>query len=163
MTNDSINPAELNRALRALRIPHGKFKTAFDRGKELFELPDLGMPGSGMMVYGSSGVGKTTLTYALVDYGVKHYGPDSVMRTQLAASATVKGMISNLLRAFGDPRPDIGTTQALSIRLKNTIKKRECRLIIVDETQHLIPGGKPSRALIDSILNALKILDETGV
>ena len=163
MSKVKIDVEGLNKAILARRIPHGKFKTALDRGKELFELPDLGMPGSGIMVYGSSGVGKTTLTYALVEYGLNNYGPDSVVRTQLVSGATIKGVISSLLFGFGDPRPSYGTSQALSIRLKDTIQARGCRLIIIDETQHLIPGGRPSRVLIDNILNAFKILDETGV
>ncbi len=163
MTVTTIDVAGLNKALRNLRIPHGKFKIAYQRGIELLELPDLGMPGSGIMVYGSSGVGKTTLTYALTDYGIKHYGPDSVMRTQLAQGATIRGMISGLLMEFGDPAFDKGTLQKLSTRLKNTIRERGCRLIIIDETQHLIPGGKPSKTLIDNILNTFKILDDTGV
>jgi Cdc6-like AAA superfamily ATPase len=163
MPKATIDVASLNKALLARRIPHGKFKEAFERGKELLELPDLGMPGSGIMVHGSSGVGKTTLTHALVEYSLKHYGPDSIMRTQLAPGATIKGVISSLLLGFGDPRSNYGTAQALSMRLKKTIRARGCRLIIIDETQHLIPGGKPSRTLIDNILNAFKILDETGV
>lgn len=163
MSEKTIDVASLNKALLARRIPHGKFKTAFERGKELLELPDLGMPGSGIMVYGSSGVGKTMLTNALVEYGLKHYGEDSVLRTQLATGATIRGMISSLLLGFGDARSSKGTAQALSMRLKKTIRARGCRLIIIDETQHLIPGGKPSKTLIDNILNAFKILDETGV
>lgn len=162
MTEIKIDVANLNKALRTRRIPHRKFKAAFERGKELLELPDLGMPGSGIMVCGSSGVGKTTLTYALLEYGLKHYGPDSVMRTQLTQGATIKGVISNLLLGFGDPRSNYGSANELSLRLKETIQSRGCRLIIIDETQHLIPGGKPSKTLIDNILNAFKILDETG-
>ncbi|WP_444917925.1 AAA family ATPase [Microbulbifer sp. JMSA003] len=163
MRKIKIDIEKLNKAIFARRIPHGNFKAAFERGKELFKLPDLGMPGSGIMVHGSSGVGKTTLTYALMEYGLKNYGPDSVIRTQLVSGATIKGVISSLLLGFGDPRSNYGTAQALSIRLKDTIRARRCRLIIIDETQHLIPGGKPSKTLIDNVLNAFKILDETGV
>ncbi|WP_419629368.1 TniB family NTP-binding protein [Thiolapillus sp.] len=163
MTDNTFNVSQLNKALLARRIPHDKFKKAFERGKELIELSDLGMPGSGIMVFGPSGVGKTKLTFTLEEYAIKHYGKDSVVRTQLDTGATVKGAISSLLFAFGDPRSNYGTIPELSTRLKNTIKKRKCRLIIIDEVQHLIPGGKPSKTLIDNILNAFKILDDTGV
>jgi Cdc6-like AAA superfamily ATPase len=163
MKTQQFDVTGLNLALRERRIPHGKFKEAFERGQELLALADLGMPGSGIMVFGKAGVGKTTLTKALVDYGHKHYGPDSVMRTQLASGATIKGMISNLLYGFGDPRANSGTAQQLNCRLMETIRARRCRLIIIDEAQHLIPGGNPSAVLKDNILNAFKMLDDTGV
>jgi len=158
-----IDIAALNRALRALRTPHGNFKDAFKRAQNLFELPDLGMPGSGFMLFGPTGVGKTTLTHAVVDYGHKHYGPDSVMRTQLSNGATMKGVLSGLLRGFGDPRPDYGSEQLLAHRLEQTIRSRKCRLIIIDEVQHLIPGGKPSRRTVDNILNSFKTVDQADV
>lgn len=154
---------ELNQTLRAMRIPHSNYKLAYERGKSLFRLKDQGMSASGIMVFGDSGVGKTTLTKALVDYGVKHFGRDSVMRTQLSSAATVKSITSNLLHGFGDPFPRSGTGDALIQRLSDVITKRGCRLIIIDEFQHLIPGGEPSKALIDTILNSFKILDDAEV
>jgi len=163
MTNSNNHAAQINKAILARRVPHGNFKEAFDRGKELFELIDYGMPGSGIMLYGKSGVGKSALTKALVEFGVKHYGEDSVMRTQLTTGATIKGLLASILMGFGDPLSHIGSAQDLTVRLKSTINTRKCKLIIIDEFQHLIPGGNPSRALIDNILNALKILDETDV
>jgi len=163
MQQTKIDAIGLNRSLLTMRIPHGNFKAAFERGQELMSLRDIGMPGSGLMVFGPSGVGKTTLTHALVAYGHKHFGPDSVMRIQLASGATIKGMISSLLFGFGDPRSNSGTAQELSHRLKETIRARGCRMIIIDEVQHLIPGGKASEMLKDNILNTFKILDDTGV
>lgn len=155
--------AELNKTLRAMRIPHSNYKLALERGKDLLRLKDQGMGASGIMVFGDSGVGKTTLTKALVDYGTQHYGEDAVMRTQLSSSATVKAITSNLLHGFGDPFPRSGTGDALTKRLSEIIVKRGCRLIIIDEFQHLIPGGEPSKALIDTILNSFKILDDADV
>ena len=163
MGESKFDVAALNRELLARCIQHGNFKRAFDRGIELFELQDVGMPGSGFLVFGPSGVGKTKLTKTLVSYGHKHFGPDSVMRTQLESGATIKGMLSGLLLGFGDPRSSSGTAQDLARRLLRTITARKCRLIIIDETQHLIPGGKASPALVDNILNSFKILDESGV
>lgn len=153
----------VNQALRARRIPHGAFKAAYERGKELLTLPDCGMPGSGILVHGESGVGKSALTHALVEYGAKHYHPDAVLRTQLSTGATIKGVISDLLESFGDPLPKRGDVRDLITRLKDSIVGRKCRLIEIDETQHLMPGGNPSRYLIDNILNSFKILDDTGV
>lgn len=163
MSTNQFNVVGLNRALRKRRIPHGGFKEAFEIGQELLTLSDLGMSGSGIMVFGKSGVGKTTLTNALVEYGQKRYGEDSVMLTELVSGATIKGVISSLLHGFGDPRASSGSARNLTGRLMKTIRARGCRLIIIDETQHLIPGGKLSATLKDNILNAFKILDSTNV
>jgi Cdc6-like AAA superfamily ATPase len=153
----------LNQAINGRCIPHGNFKEAFDRSVELMKLRDLGMPGSGIIVYGNSGVGKTTLTKAVLKHGLKEYGDDAVIRTQLTTGSTVKGMFSEILVGFGDPLAKRSSTKDLERRLVSTISERECRLIIIDEVQHLIPGGNPSKKTIDNILNAFKILDETGV
>lgn len=153
----------LNQSIHGRCIPHGNFKKAFERSMELLELRDMGMPGSGIIVYGNSGVGKTTLTKAVLKQGIKIYGEDSVIRTQLTTGSTVKGMFSELLVGFGDPLAKQSNTKDLERRLVSTIAERECRLIIIDEVQHLIPGGNPSKKTIDNILNAFKILDETGV
>lgn len=161
MTKNDI--AVLNKELHGLCIPHGAFKKAFDRGVELMELSDYGMPGSGMVVMGPSGVGKTTLTHALVRKAQKQYGMSSVMRTGLEASTTIKGVLSNLLIGFGDAATRYSTAHDLARRLHDTILNRKCRLIVIDEAQHLIPGGKPSPRDIDNILNAFKTLDETKV
>jgi Cdc6-like AAA superfamily ATPase len=154
---------QINLAIRERRVGHPYFQKILESGKQLCRLPDLGMPGSGIIVHGPSGVGKTTLTNALVEHGQRHYCGDAVIRTQLTANATIKGVISSLLMAFGDPRPQSGTSQALMLRLQETISDRGCRLIIIDETQHLIPGGNPAKPTIDNILNAFKMLDETNV
>mgnify|MGYP000246904381 CR=1 FL=1 len=154
---------EINQAILNRRIPHGAFKNAYERSKELFEIVELGLPGSGIMVYGSSGVGKTTLTKLVVEYGEKKYGADSVIRTQLSSGATVKGLLSDLLFAYGDPLFKSGSQKQLEARLANTIKERGTRIIIIDELQHLIPGGNISNRLADNILNTFKILDDTNV
>lgn len=164
MAKQSDNPIKtLNQAIIGRCIPHGNFKKALDRSMELMELRDMGMPGSGILVYGNSGVGKTTLTKAVLKQGTKIYGEDSVIRTQLTTNSTVKGMFSELLVGFGDPLAKQSNTKDLERRLVSTISERQCRLIIIDEVQHLIPGGNPSKKTIDNILNAFKILDETGV
>lgn len=160
---EKFDATALNEEILARRIPHGNFMAALKRGQELLSLRDYGMPGSGFMLVGKSGVGKTTLANALKDYAHEEYGADSVMKTQLTTGATVKGMLSSLLSAFGDPLSQRQTAQILAERLKRTITARKCRLIIIDETQHLLPGGKASPVLIDNILNSLKVLDETGV
>lgn len=153
----------LNEALSKRCIPHPRFDAAFRRGQELLELQDLGMPGSGILIHGPAGIGKTTLTKALLNFGQKKYGEDAAIRTQLTGGATIKSILSNLLYAFGDPRSEYGTQSQLIQRLSSTISARQCRLIIIDEIQHLVPGGAPSRRIIDNILNAFKILDDTRV
>ncbi|WP_289245237.1 MULTISPECIES: AAA family ATPase [Methylophaga] len=164
MAKQSENPIKtLNEAIVGRCIPHGNFEKAFDRSMELLKLRDFGMPGSGIIIYGKSGVGKTTLTKAVLKQGTKLYGEDSVIRTQLTTGSTVKGMFAELLVGFGDPLAKQSSTKDLERRLVSTISERQCRLIIIDEVQHLIPGGDPSKKTIDNILNAFKILDETGV
>lgn len=153
----------LNQTILARCIPHGNFQVAFDRAMDLMSLRDWGMRGSGMFVYGNSGVGKTTLTKSVCLHGTKRYGEDSVIRTQLTTGSTIKSILSGLLIAFGDPLASRSSTDQLEKRLAATILERKCRLIIIDEIQHLIPGGKPSKTLIDTILNSFKILDDTGV
>ena len=93
VAKQSENPIKtLNEAIVGRCIPH--FEKAFDRSMELLKLRDFGMPGSGIIIYGKSGVGKTTLTKAVLKQGTKLYGEDSVIRTQLTTGSTVKGMFA---------------------------------------------------------------------
>lgn len=161
MENNRIRA--LTRALFDRRLPHGQFKLAFERAQHLLELADLGMPGSGFMVHGPSGVGKTTLAKTVENYGCTKYGPEAVKLVQLEGSSTIKDVLAAILLGFGDPCSRRGTASELSARLRESIKARQCRLIIIDELQHLIPGASPTPKLIHSILNAFKVLDTTGV
>lgn len=163
MNEINIDVKNLNQTIMGRRIPHGTFKEAFDKCVELMKLRDYGLPGSGIMVMGPSGSGKTTLTKAVFDYGIKHYGEDSVVRTQLETGSTVKALLQDLICAFGEPRGIKSTSTEIAKRLTGAVSERGCRLIVVDEFQHLIPGGSASAKTIDNILNTFKILDETGV
>lgn len=158
-----IDAKTINQEILSRIIPHPIFDEAFSKAKELFELKDLGMPGSGMVLHGPSGAGKSTLIEAVYKYGIANYGEDSVIRTKLGHSSNVKAMLSSMIFEFGDPLSKTSTAKDIERRLTTAIKERDCRLLIVDELQHLIPGGTATPRTIDNILDTFKILDETGV
>lgn len=66
----------------------------------------------------------------------------TVIYAQVPAIGTAKGLMSALLEALGDPYWSQGTTSSLLARLKKLLREVECKMIILDEFQHLADKGQ---------------------
>src|SRR5436190_13207705 len=90
------------------------------------------------LLVGESGCGKTTLIRDFVARKNRAGGP-RVLYALLPVPCTIKGTTSELLRRLGDPLCDrTSTTSRNTARIVHQLHEQDIRLLIIDETQHLI-------------------------
>lgn len=88
-----------------------------------------------MVIYGDSRSGKTAL--------IKHFmsiRSEKILYCEMPVPATIKGLISIFLDNLGDPFAFTkrGSIHELTMRLESLIKKSNVRMIVLDESQHLV-------------------------
>lgn len=66
----------------------------------------------------------------------------SVVYAVAPAKASVKGLLESLLRGLGDPFWSRGTVSSMTVRLHTLLDEVECKLVILDEFQHLCDRNK---------------------
>ena len=81
-----------------------------------------------------------------------------VIYVQAPVKGTIKGLMEALLEALGDPNWMRGTYSNMLSRLLNLLHKVDCKMIIVDEFQHLVDKGQ--RFLLTGTTDWLKALVE---
>jgi Cdc6-like AAA superfamily ATPase len=100
------------------------------------------------------GLSRTGRSFALRDFEARypavrhqHGLRKEVIYVQTPPSGTVKGLMGSLLEVLGDPMWMSGTYSSLLSRLQTLLKAVQCRLVILDEFQHLVDKGQ-KRTLI---------------
>jgi Cdc6-like AAA superfamily ATPase len=115
-----------------------------------------------IFICGTTGAGKTTICerYARLHPRVDSDGDDRVvvLYVKVPSPATIKGLASKLLDALGDPKPERGSTENITFRLKKLLKACKVELIILDEFQHLTDNKSDNARKQTS--NWLKLLIE---
>jgi hypothetical protein len=66
----------------------------------------------------------------------------AVIYAELPSNGSLKGLLSAILEALEDPQCDRGTVDGMTYRVKNLLVKAECKLVILDELQHLCDKGQ---------------------
>lgn len=84
----------------------------------------------------------------------------SVVYAVAPPSATLKGLLEALLKGLGDPLWSRGTVSNMTERLYVLLDKVSCRMIVLDEFQHLWPEGRKAGATVLS--DWVKVLVEPG-
>src|SRR5690606_19134590 len=82
----------------------------------------------------------------------------SVVYAVAPAKATVKSLLESLLRGLGDPYWSRGSLGTMTQRLYTLLEAVQCRMIILDEFQHLCDKGQ--KQSLHMLADWLKVLIE---
>ncbi len=81
-----------------------------------------------------------------------------VLYVGIPSDGTIKGILHSALRALGDPNFSKGTRDQQTLRLRRLLIEVGCRMVILDELQHLCDKGQ--KRLLDRASDWLKTLVE---
>lgn len=99
----------------------------------------------GLLLTGSPGVGKTTLTEVFEAQHPPDVSGPTVKRPVVLATvpsrATEKGLAAALLKGMGDPRWHRGSVNDMTYRLMEYLHDCETRLLVLDEIQHFVDSN----------------------
>ncbi len=128
-----------------------------------------GTIGSGMILYGEPGVGKS----AILDTYVSSYldscenletdelTREPIIKISIPSKPTINSLIVEMLEAVGHSNLS-GTQSALNVRLREFIKSQGVELLIFDEFQHLL--REQAQTSTRNVLNYIKtLMDDTKV
>ena len=143
-------------------ILHTQLKTAMQAIKNTHSMS--GIVGTGMLLLGPSGVGKTRILESYTksylsqqnDLETKTLSRRPILSIRVPASPTPKAILEKLLTAAGHPFPTSSTQSKLEIKLQAVIKNQHVSLIILDEFQHMLKSQ--AQKSTRSVLNFIKVL-----
>lgn len=162
----SINPALLGFSLANVILNHRRYDEAMVAIATLHYTKQVHQHGSGLLICGPSGVGKSTILHKYASQ-FPSYKQGSltvlpVLTVTCPSSATANGLISAMFDAMGFPIPSRTDLADKTIKLCKLIKLYQVELIMIDEFQHTYYSRSMSdfRQLIDTVKN---IMIETNV
>lgn len=162
---------EIVKAFKAKIVFHPRYRQAFSQIQNAIENTEaLGEPVCALLC-GPSGTGKSTLCH----YFRKLYSGDTVLRRndgtyvnlpvfycEVPSPATVKGLITNMLRMLIDETP-FGTIEKLTHQLITCLKTCQVKMIFLDEIQRLCITTVSEKVRLDSLQWIVSLLNWSGI
>lgn len=152
-------------SLRKTILPHARFKQTLSRIAELHHYSQHNQAGGGLLIVGSSGVGKSS--------ALKHYHRlfPTVLESQFTripvllviapGTPTVKSMAEAILTAMGDPMATRGSAEEKTLRIYQLFKRCKVELLLIDEFQHFYYAHTivEFRRITDWLKNFISVTD----
>ena len=127
--------------VQTLRVEHAAYTELMEELKAAYDDIGLSAVDVCLIVLGEPRTGKSSVATDMLDDRVTKQSADSVIRNVVYAvapsPATVKSLLECLLYGLGDPHWNRGTVSSMTQRLYTLLKAAKCRMIILDEFQHL--------------------------
>ena len=102
-----------------------------------------------LLITGESRTGKSSVVRDLLETYLPTRVDDRIIRSVVyavaPARATVKSLLESLLHGLGDPHWGRGSIGNMTQRLHTLLDAVQCKMIILDEFQHLCDKGQQKR------------------
>lgn len=161
MKTNAINLKSYRNIVSSIRIDHEAFAMIREEVEGAYEdVTPEGFPVC-LLIIGESRTGKSCVVRQVLDQYAPDEGDDqSVLYAVAPAKATLKSLLEALLKGLGDPYWSRGTESNMTQRLYTQLEQVNCRMIILDEFQHLCDKGQAKQ--LDILADWLKVLLENG-
>ncbi|NTI16095.1 AAA family ATPase [Agrobacterium rhizogenes] len=174
---------ELERVFKNLRIEHcfmNEAHQAFDNlrstRRRIMENTSLSKEARCVTLFADTQSGKTTTVLAYLErnivdycYEIELFDRDTpritvaalqrvVVHISVSGASTLMSLLEDILRAYGDPRPETGNLGSKKHRILNYINEFQTELLIFDEMNHLRIGAASIHARSEAtrVHNTLK-------
>lgn len=144
----------------SIRIDHVSYTAILDRLIEAIDEVGFAPVPTCLHLIGETRTGKSSVVKDFLDrYRVSTKNAENQQSVVVATAppkATVKSLLEQLLKGLGDPHWSRGTESNMADRLHTMLRSVSCRMIVIDEFQHLCDKGQQKRlALTSDFLKAL--------
>lgn len=130
----------------SIRIDHVCYDDALKKLKRAMDSVGSAACPICIHIIGATRTGKTTVIEDFLDQHRTTRVAEGIRQTVVYAKVpdkgTVKGLLENLLEALGDPHWHRGSESNMTHRLGKLLRGVGCRMIILDEFQHLCDKGQ---------------------
>jgi hypothetical protein len=162
---------EIVKTFKTKIVFHPQYRQACSQIQDAIEDTEaLGEPVCALLC-GPSGTGKSTLCNYIRNY----YSGDSVIRREdgtyenlpafyceVPSPATVKGLITNMLRLLINETPN-GTIEKLTHQLITCLKTAQVKIILLDEIQRLCFNTVSEKVRLDALQWIVSLLNGVGI
>lgn len=154
MKADNNDLEKYEKLVQSIRIDHPDYEQALEKLEEAYK--SVGQEPNPICIHiaGQSRTGKSSAIKDFMDRHPSARDPEglrqSIVYARLPANASVKALVERLLHAFGDPAWYRGSTSKQTARLLEFLRKTRCRMIILDEFQHLCDKGQQKQLHLTS-------------
>lgn len=142
LPGDQVDTSLWGFKLRTPPIPHRRFREGMCRIAELHHGRRTYQVGGGLLLIGSSGIGKSTLIESYESLYPRVHGPEGttipVLRVSVPSSPSAKSLAEAILVALKDPKAHRGSAAEKTERIAVWLERCGVELLLLDEFKHLV-------------------------
>lgn len=153
-------------ALNHIYIQYPRFTALLFEIERVHQESEIASEPLCMMITGNTGVGKSTLIDQYIKKWPRELSDEGiripVLKAEVPLPSTISALVSELLMALGALNPMRGKVEERRARLVELLRRCGVKLIILDEFQHLVERGTPSK--IANVADWIKsLINEVGI